>query len=244
MRRSISFGRGDVRAIVAFVCVFAVALVSAGSITAAAPVQLGGAAPGPGSSCSAGFWHAQLGEATVPYTVPAGAWRLTHWSMWGPASVQFLVLRPAGGAAYTVVHTSQAFSLAGGLNTFSDSVKVVGGDEIGFGATTGFLGCFTFTGSPGDSLAFNRQPFSPGSILDPTAPPAPCNGCIIGWRLNLGATVEPIGKGDCKRGGWRGWPVFKNQGQCVKFVNHQGGTGGKGKDDDESHGKKKSGKKK
>jgi hypothetical protein len=49
----------------------------------------------------------------------------------------------------------------------------------------------------------------------------------------------PTSKAQCKKGGWKRFtnPSFKNQGQCVKFVNHQGGKGKK------SHGKK-SGKKK
>jgi hypothetical protein len=41
----------------------------------------------------------------------------------------------------------------------------------------------------------------------------------------------PSSKQECKKGGWRKYknPSFKNQGQCVKFVNHQGGKGGNGK---------------
>ena len=26
--------------------------------------------------------------------------------------------------------------------------------------------------------------------------------------------------GQCKNGGWRNFPQFKNQGQCIAFVNH------------------------
>jgi hypothetical protein len=45
----------------------------------------------------------------------------------------------------------------------------------------------------------------------------------------------PTSKQQCKKGGWRQFrnPSFKNQGQCVKFVNHQGCKDKKG------HGKKK-----
>jgi hypothetical protein len=57
--------------------------------------------------------------------------------------------------------------------------------------------------------------------------------------------TQPTRKGQCKKGGWRRFtnPSFKNQGQCVKFVNHHNGKGGKGKDSEKSRGKK-SGKKK
>ena len=30
----------------------------------------------------------------------------------------------------------------------------------------------------------------------------------------------PATKQECKNGGWRNFPQFKNQGQCVAFVNH------------------------
>jgi len=34
--------------------------------------------------------------------------------------------------------------------------------------------------------------------------------------------VVPITKADCKKGGWKTFssPKFKNQGQCVAYVNH------------------------
>ena len=41
----------------------------------------------------------------------------------------------------------------------------------------------------------------------------------------------PTAKADCKKGGWKSFttPAFKNQGQCVAYVNHHSGHG-KGKD--------------
>jgi hypothetical protein len=56
----------------------------------------------------------------------------------------------------------------------------------------------------------------------------------------------PTSKRQCKKGGWRQFrnPSFKNQGQCVKFVNHQGKAGKHKGDDAKSNGKKKNGKKK
>jgi hypothetical protein len=137
--------------------------------------------------------------------------------------VSFLVLRPAAGTAHRVVYASPAHSLAPGINTFTDSVPVVGGDEIAFGANTVVPGCFVATGNAGDTVGWNLQAFSTGSLVDPTTAPSPCNGCITGFRWNLGATIEAITKRDCKRGGWKAWPVFKNQGACVSSV----ATGGK-----------------
>jgi hypothetical protein len=84
----------------------------------------------------------------VSYTVPAGIWRLTSWSMWGSSgSVSFLVLLPAGGTTHKVVYASPAHSLTGGINTFADSVPVVGGDEIALGANSTVPGCFVTTGN-------------------------------------------------------------------------------------------------
>jgi hypothetical protein len=225
---------GAVRALFAVVCVVTFALLAAGVTSAAAkphggaapaPTPLGGAAPGDGT-CATGFWHAQIGEATASYTVPPGVWRLTSWSMWGSSgSVSFLVLRPAAGTAYRVVYASAAHSLTGGINTFADSVPVLGGDKIGFLANSVVPGCFVLTGNSADTVGWNLQPSSPGSIVDPAAPPSPCNGCESQVRWNLGATVEPITKHDCKKGGWKAWPVFKNRGDCVSYV----ATGGKNK---------------
>jgi len=54
--------------------------------------------------------------------------------------------------------------------------------------------------------------------------------------------APPTAKSQCKKGGWKNFtnPSFKNQGQCVSFVNHHNGKG----KDDENAGKKKHGKKK
>lgn len=54
------------------------------------------------------------------------------------------------------------------------------------------------------------------------------------------AVFQPTSKSGCKKGGWAVFrhPSFKNQGQCIKFVNHQGAKAGKGKRGDDRHDKK------
>jgi len=37
--------------------------------------------------------------------------------------------------------------------------------------------------------------------------------------------IAPTSKDQCKHGGWRTYPQFKNQGQCVSFVKHKGQQG-------------------
>jgi hypothetical protein len=51
----------------------------------------------------------------------------------------------------------------------------------------------------------------------------------------------PTSKAQCKKGGWKRFtnPSFKNQGQCVKFVNHQGKAAKKSHGKKIGHGKKK-----
>lgn len=47
-----------------------------------------------------------------------------------------------------------------------------------------------------------------------------CGGVLID---NVSVEQMPTTKGECKKGGWRSFGVFKNQGDCVRFV----ATGGK-----------------
>ena len=39
-----------------------------------------------------------------------------------------------------------------------------------------------------------------------------------GRAVVFDAPVLPTSKDQCKNGGWRNYPGFKNQGQCVSFV--------------------------
>ena len=41
-------------------------------------------------------------------------------------------------------------------------------------------------------------------------------GCMITCTIQL----DPTTKDQCMNGGWRDFPEFKNQGQCIAFVNH------------------------
>ena len=88
--------------------------------------------------------------------------------------------------------------------------------------------------------------FGPAPPVGATVTPPQLNSSFLG---NISASLSParpMTKAECKKGGWKRFtnPSFKNQGQCVKFVNHQGGKSNQGKDDNKSQGKKKTGKKK
>jgi hypothetical protein len=73
-----------------------------------------------------------------------------------------------------------------------------------------------FVGSA-DALTINTTTFD----FEPAAPVGPA----------------PTSKAQCKKGGWKNFtnPSFKNQGQCVAYVNHHDGKG----QDDKHAGKKK-----
>jgi hypothetical protein len=68
-------------------------------------------------------------------------------------------------------------------------------------------------------LPFDQPPLTDCSI-DVPAPNQP----IIGGDLVVhDAAGAPTSKDQCKNGGWRNFPGFRNEGQCVSFV----ATGGK-----------------
>ncbi len=121
--------------------------------------------------------------------------------------------------SYTVVGASQVQSLAPSmLNTFPVNIHVQGGDVLGFWATAG-AACSTFTGQAADvsPAGFGPQP-AVGTTVTPLE--------FRGYRSNVSATLTPAlptAKDDCENGGWQSYDVFKNQGDCVSFVE----TGGK-----------------
>jgi hypothetical protein len=66
-----------------------------------------------------------------------------------------------------------------------------------------------------------------GNWDDVTSSNDTTNGVICGQVTSLspfaiGSQFEPLTKDNCKEGTWQLWtnPAFKNQGQCIKFVNH------------------------
>ncbi|MGH3083131.1 MAG: hypothetical protein ACRDNP_03565 [Gaiellaceae bacterium] len=118
-----------------------------------------------------------------------------------------------------MVGASQVQSLAPSmLNTFPVNIHVQGGDVLGFWATAG-AACSTFTGQAADvsPAGFGPQP-AVGTTVTPLE--------FRGYRSNVSATLTPAlptAKDDCENGGWQSYDVFKNQGDCVSFVE----TGGK-----------------
>ena len=56
--------------------------------------------------------------------------------------------------------------------------------------------------------------------LTPKSPPTVAGGDFPNAVAVRPAPRVPTSKEHCKNGGWRNFPQFKNQGQCIAFVNH------------------------
>jgi hypothetical protein len=71
------------------------------------------------------------------------------------------------------------------------------------------------------------QTGEPGLVGDPLPGPADCSSFPPGaqiWPGDITVTDAqppvPTSKAQCRNGGWRNFPQFKNQGQCIAFVNY------------------------
>ena len=107
-----------------------------------------------------------------------------------------------------------------GASVLSDSIDclAVNGNIATF-AATGILFYRTTVvdNGPGGPLPDNRRdrrhPLDCSTPLDP-ASSFPLTGDIV----VTDAQPFPTAKDQCKNGGWRNYPGFKNQGDCVSFV--------------------------
>jgi hypothetical protein len=144
-----------------------------------------------------------------PVYQSSGTIALNTWQHWDALSGQWWS-DAAGGpppfftlASYAAAHPDAAIVNAGG-----GGVILAAG--CGGAAWTGFAGNADklTIGVSGSSTTFDFEP----AAAPPTGEP-------------------PKNKDQCKNGGWRNFtnPTFKNQGQCVAYVNHHDG---KGADDD------------
>lgn len=121
------------------------------------------------------------------FVVPPGSWLLTSWSTFAGSyggSMGLMIFRPAAvPGAYTVIAESPVQSLApNGLNSFSASVVVQGGDLLGFWSGNA-ASCATFTELPED---VNPYGFGPEPQVGTTVFPA----VAPGYLLNISATIS------------------------------------------------------
>jgi hypothetical protein len=140
--------------------------------------------------------------------------------------------------------TSASFTLA------STTQCQGGSPRFNIQTSTGFffLGCNNVTPTGTTYM------FGPSDAFDTSGNPATITGTIefISILIDVEGTADisnitvngvlqvpelvgpPTAKSQCKHGGWKTFnnPTFKNQGQCVAYVNHHDGKG----NDDKKHG--------
>jgi hypothetical protein len=148
------------------------------------------------------------------------------------AEITGLAGQPFTSASFTLASSSQC---QGGSPRFN----VVTTDG------TFFLGCNNVTATPnGDGTATytfdaasiaaagGQVPVPTGTIssvevLIDVQGTADLSNITVNGTAQVPAVTAPATKADCKRGGWKTFtdPKFRNQGQCVSWVNHHAGHG-------------------
>lgn len=120
------------------------------------------------------------------------------------------------------------------------SVPVTAGVQYAIVLSTtncGLLNCYQW------SFTFGANPYAAGTALQSVSG-GPWGAFLANTDTAFKTYVAqaPARKAECKKGGWKHFvnPRFRNQGQCVAYVNRHNG---KGKDDAKAGGKKGKGKK-
>ena len=146
----------------------------------------------------------------------------------------------AAGADITGL-SGQTFSSA--AFTLASAAQCTGGSprfDIVTGDGTFFLGCnnvtpvvngdgtATYTFNAATLLAGGQQVPNPTGTISSADVLIDVQGTADLTKITVNGVVElpvvvPLTKADCKKGGWKTFtdPKFKNQGQCVSYVNHQ-----------------------
>jgi hypothetical protein len=86
----------------------------------------------------------------------------------------------------------------------------------------GGFGVVTVQVVDGQPDSFDAAPTGRAPTDCSPLPPSGLEGPVVsgGDIVVVDAPPLPTSKEQCKKGGWRDFPQFKNQGQCIAFVNH------------------------
>lgn len=157
----------------------------------------------------------------------------------------------SASAGATITGASgQSFSSAS--FTLASTAQCQGGSprfNVVAGGTTYFLGCnnvaptinsdgtatYTFTAATiaagGNQVAVPSGSISTVDIVLDVQGAADLSNITFNGTSEVPATTSPASKSQCKSGGWKSFtaPKFKNQGQCVSWVEHHALGHGKGK---------------
>ena len=126
---------------------------------------------------------------------------------------------PAGQATFSVFRIPFDFLVSGPVTCLA-----VSGNTANMNIQDSFFGVVTVQVVDNQPDEFDALPVGRGPTDCSRLPPSGFGGPVIGGNIIVvDAPVLPTLKDQCKNGGWRNFPRFKNQGDCVSFV----ATGGK-----------------
>jgi hypothetical protein len=144
-----------------------------------------------------------------------------------PTGTVFWTVRSSPGVTQTTSATVTCLSVRGGAAVIgvTGTTQVLGGIEL---PTAGLIGV-TDRGGPDSGQDTFEFAVTTGDVLDPPLPgPTDCSSFLPGAQVFVNefgdlvvtdAQPSPTSKDQCKNGGWRNFgDTFKNQGQCVAFV--------------------------
>jgi hypothetical protein len=148
---------------------------------------------------------------------------------------------PTNAAAQAEITGLSAQTFTSAAFTLKSAVQCLGGSprfNIFTSDGTFFLGCYnvlpvvngdgtaTYTFTAATLLANGQQVPTPTGTITSAEVLIDVEGTADLTNISVNGTAEvpvvPITKADCKKGGWKTFssPKFKNQGQCVAYVNH------------------------
>jgi hypothetical protein len=174
--------------------------------------------------------------ATLAWSTSAGAQPAPQDSVTGTfttgntrADFRFTFDTHSGPSGENPSGTVGVFSIGeGDLGTFPVSCLAVSGNHatvvapfpFGPPVPAGIVIRVEDNGATGDRVAWDFVSSLPTSCPPPTTVPA--NTEPRGDVTVVDARPFPTTKDQCKGGGWRSFPGFKNQGDCVSFVATEG----------------------
>jgi hypothetical protein len=166
-------------------------------------------------------------DATIPTagTVTSFQTRSGSFPTCEPGGVyNFQVLRPLGNDRYLVLGDTghQTDPCDGQPHSYSSNISVQTGDVLGVYVVQTWAGIITDTSG---RVVLDQNVSEPAVGQTITVTPAFTGTLDESATLITGVGGRPLPtiKDQCKHGGWKNFPQFKNQGDCVSFV----ATGGK-----------------
>jgi hypothetical protein len=189
------------------------------------------AATGPATGPYPGTFR-EAGTATLSHVTPVGTAPLVAFT------ARFTIDSPVGRVSGTRQLAVLHYGICNVDTTlgFPVDVNTISAADSSYGAVISTAAGTCTTAGSADFVVAEQDAHPPNPSLD---------FGYLAARFLTGAPTTcvagPTSKQQCKKGGWSLFrdPSFKNQGQCIKYVNHQGANGGKQKGKEEKGNGKK-----